>query len=85
MAPTKLKIGPLQDKTPVKLSIAADPDLHADLQDYARVYALSYGTEADVQDLIPSMLASFLASDAGFKRARKTLPTSHQPFTNTEE
>ena len=73
MTETKLKIGPLPDKTPVKLSISLPPELQADLQDYAAVYRRAYGIEAKVQDLVPNMLQTFLASDAGFKRARKHL------------
>ena len=73
MTETKLKIGPLPDKTPVKLSISLPPELQADLQDYAAVYQRAYGIEAKVQDLVPNMLQTFLASDAGFKRARKHL------------
>ncbi|WP_291078199.1 DUF2274 domain-containing protein [Hyphomonas sp.] len=68
-----LKIGKLPDTTPVKLSIAVPPDLQAELQDYAAVYAQAYGEAAKIVDLIPSMLASFMASDSNFKKARKTL------------
>ena len=74
MSETKLKIGPLPDQTPVKLNIALSPGLEADLKDYATVYRRAYGKEAKVADLIPNMLATFLASDGGFKRARKQLP-----------
>ena len=67
------KIGKLPDTTPVKLSIAVPPDLQTDLQDYARVYEQAYGAPAKPADLIPSMLASFMASDSNFKKARKAL------------
>lgn len=70
-----LKIGPLPDRTPVKLSLSIDPDLQRDLQDYADVYAEAYGAPASVADLVPSMLRALLDSDAGFKRARKQLTT----------
>lgn len=71
-----LKIGKLPDTTPVKLSIAVPPDLQAELQDYAAIYERAYGEKAKVADLIPSMLASFMASDSNFKKARKTLAAS---------
>ena len=71
MTDTTLKIGPLPDQTPTKLSIALPPDLQADLQDYAAVYQRTYGQAAKVADLIPTMLQVFLSSDAGFKRARR--------------
>ena len=76
MSETKLKIGPLPDQTPVKLSILLKRDLDADLHDYAAVYQRLYGQEAKVADLIPNMLQAFLASDSGFKRARRKL-TQH--------
>ena len=70
-----LKICKLPDTTPVKLTIALPPDLSADLQDYARVYEQSYGETAKAADLVPSMLAIFMASDSNFKKARKALDT----------
>ena len=85
MPTANLKIGPLPDKTPVKMSIALDPDLQADLKDYVRVYENSYGDKANISDLIPFMLASFMAGDSGFKKARKALANSSQPTTRKEE
>ena len=70
-----LKICKLPDTTPVKLTIVLPPDLSVDLQDYARVYERTYGEAAKVADLVPSMLASFMASDSNFKKARKALDT----------
>ena len=69
----ELKIGPLKDKRPIKLSIEVDPDLHADLKDYASVYERAYGQRADIKALIPSMLRTLMDADAGFKRSRKAL------------
>lgn len=85
MPSSHLKIGPLPDKTPVKLNIAIDPELRADLGDYARVYERSYGDKANITDLIPSMLASFMAGDSGFKKARKALAPINQSSTSKEE
>lgn len=73
MTATKLKIRPLPDRTPVKLSVALAPGLQADLQDYAAVYQQTYGEEAAISALIPQMLTAFLASDAGFRKARRAL------------
>lgn len=66
-----LKLGKLPDRTPVKLSITITPDLQAALQDYATVYAATYGAEEPVAELVPAMLAAFLESDRGFARSRK--------------
>ncbi len=68
-----LKIGRLPDTTPVKLTISLDPETKADLELYAQVYEQTYQEKAPVTALIPSMLQSLLASDSGFKKARRTL------------
>ena len=68
-----LRIGKLPDLTPVKMTIHVKPDTHRMLEDYARIYAQSYGEEIAPATLVPSMLASFLAADNGFKKARKLL------------
>ena len=68
-----LRIGKLPDLTPVKITVMVEPDIHRMLEDYAQLYAQSYGEKVAPAALVPSMLASFLASDNGFKKARKTL------------
>lgn len=68
-----LRIGKLPDLTPVKMTIHVEPDVHRMLEDYAALYTQSYGEKISPAALVPSMLASFLASDNGFKKARKTL------------
>jgi hypothetical protein len=71
-----LRIGKLPDLTPVKLSVTLDPDVHQMLEDYARIYGESYGEAVKPAELVPSMIAGFLATDNGFKRARKALKTT---------
>ena len=66
----ELKLAKLPDRTPVKLAIIVTPDLHQMLQDYAALYAETYGREESVAELIPAMLAAFLESDRSFVRAR---------------
>ena len=68
-----LRIGKLPDLTPVKITIQVDPELHQLLEDYARIYNESYDGSVGPAALVPSMLAGFLASDSGFKRARREL------------
>ena len=68
-----LKLTQLPERTPVKMPIQVSPALHAELQDYAAVYAQAYGKEESVANLIPFMLETFLAGDTGFKKARRTL------------
>ena len=68
-----LRIGKLPDLTPVKMTIQVDPELNRMLEDYARVYNESYEASVGPAALVPSMLAGFLGSDSGFKKARKLL------------
>ncbi len=68
-----LRLDRIPDRTPRKLTVAIEPDLHDSLSIYARLYAEAYGDEATIETLIPHMLEKFIASDTGFKRARKAL------------
>jgi hypothetical protein len=66
-----LKLGRLPDRTSVKISFQAGPDLARSLQAYAELYREIYGRDEAVADLIPRMLEIFLASDRTFVRAFK--------------
>ena len=68
-----LKIAKLRDMTPTKMSINVTPDLKSDLDIYARLYERAYGDKQDVTNLIPLMLEGFLASDSGFKKAKREI------------
>lgn len=68
-----LKLPKLPDRTPVKLAVTVTPDLHRTLNDYASIYNEHYGQSAPLTELVPHMLASFLASDRGFAKARESL------------
>lgn len=68
-----LKLKPLPDRVPVKLTITLSPDLKKALDDYARLYARTYGAEEPVAELVPFMLEGFLQGDHAFKKARKDL------------
>lgn len=65
-----LRLPKLPDRTPVKVSVQATPQLFADLTRYAALYKEAYGQEEAVSDLIPSMLTAFLDSDRAFAKAR---------------
>lgn len=71
-----LRLNQLPDRTPVRMTLALDPDLAAALADYAALYRQIYGTGEKPEALVPAMIEQFLASDAGFKRARKALHSS---------
>lgn len=68
-----LKIGPVADRVSVRLAIHLPPDAHDALADYARIHAKEFGRALSLADLAALMIERFLASDAAFKRARKTL------------
>jgi hypothetical protein len=70
-----LRLGQLRDRTPAKITLALDPDTHAALTDYAALYQQAYGHEERPETLAAAMIETFLASDAGFKRARRALHT----------
>ncbi len=72
----EIKLAKLPNRTPVKVSITVAPDLHAALSDYATVYNQNYGRSEPLAELIPHMLAAFLASDRGFAKARTSLPNA---------
>ncbi len=68
-----LKLAKLPDRTPVKLAITITPDLAHALGTYVTIYNRNYGDKAEVADLVPAMLESFLASDRAFAKARKDM------------
>ena len=76
-----LRLDRLPDRTPVRMSLSVDPELASALSDYAEIYRQTYGAEEKPETLIPAMIESFLASDAGFKRARRAL---HSNASNGE-
>ena len=47
-----LRLDKLPDRTPVKITIAADPELAAALADYAAIYRQTYGEEEKPEMLI---------------------------------
>src|SRR5471030_1715369 len=68
-----LKLTQLPDRIPVKLTITLQPDVKKALDDYAALYARTYGAQESVAELVPFMLESFLKADAGFRKGRKEL------------
>ncbi|CAH0355385.1 MULTISPECIES: DUF2274 domain-containing protein [Sphingomonadaceae] len=68
---TKLKLGPLADDRPVKLTVELPAAVHRDLAAYAAALAAETGGEAIAPEkLVSPMLAKFMASDRGFSRRR---------------
>lgn len=69
----KLKLGPLADDRPVKLTVELPATVHRDLAAYAAALAAETGEEAVTPEkLVAPMLARFMASDRGFVRGRRS-------------
>jgi len=69
---SKLRLGPIADDKPVKLSIELPGALYRDLIAYAEVLARESGQPvADPAKLIVPMLQHFIATDRGFAKARR--------------
>jgi hypothetical protein len=72
----KLKLGPLVDDRPVKLSVELPAAVHRDLVAYAAVLARTSGIAETIEParLIAPMLARFMATDRAFAKARRAPP-----------
>ena len=69
---TKLKLGPLADDRPVKVTVELPARLHRDLIAYAEVLGRTTGQSApDPAKLIAPMLDRFIATDRAFAKARR--------------
>lgn len=68
---TKLKLGPLVDDRPVKLTVELPATVHRDLVAYAEALAAETGGQpAPPEKLVAPMLARFMETDRGFRRHR---------------
>ncbi|WP_323041027.1 DUF2274 domain-containing protein [Gemmobacter sp.] len=69
---TKLKLGPLPDDKPVKVTLELPATLNRDLIDYAEVLTRETGRPVtDPIKLIVPMLERFIATDRAFAKARR--------------
>ncbi|MFN4011362.1 MAG: DUF2274 domain-containing protein [Pannonibacter sp.] len=72
---TKLKLGPITETKPVKVTVELPADLHRDLAAYADVLGRENGqSPTDPVRLIVPMLERFIATDRAFAKARRTTP-----------
>lgn len=70
---TKLKLGPIADDKPVRITVELPAALHRDLTDYGRLLA-DGGAPIEPAKLIVPMLERFVATDRGFAKARRAKP-----------
>lgn len=68
---TKLKLGPLADDRPVKLTVELPAAVHRDLVAYAAALAAETGVAPVLPaKLVAPMLARFMETDRAFRRHR---------------
>lgn len=78
---TKLKLGPIADDKPIKVTLELPASLHRDLTAYAEILGHEAGHAAsDPVRLIVPMLERFIATDRGFAKARRGTPSSGIPI-----
>ncbi|WP_131114769.1 DUF2274 domain-containing protein [Lichenihabitans psoromatis] len=74
---TKLKLGPIADDKPVKVTVDLPATLHRDLAAYAEILGREAGhPPADPIRLIVPMLERFIATDRAFSKARRSTSSS---------
>ncbi|MFZ5668572.1 MAG: DUF2274 domain-containing protein [Pseudomonadota bacterium] len=66
----KLKLGPLEDDKPVKISVELPAALHRDLLAYAELLGRESGQVVEPAKLVAPMIARFMATDRGFAKMR---------------
>jgi len=67
-----LKLGPLADDKPVKVTVDVPADVYRDLTAYAELHAAATGqTQHEPPKLIVPMLIQFMASDREFAKLRR--------------
>ena len=68
----KLKLGPITDDWPVKITVELPAALHRDLAAYAEALGREQGQPiADPVKLVVPMLERFIATDRGFAKVRR--------------
>ena len=68
-----LKLGPIADDKPAKITVELSAAVWRDLADYARLLAEESGRSVEPLRLVGPMLARFMATDRGFAKARRVM------------
>lgn len=66
----KLKLGPILDDKPVRLTVELTAETHRALVAYAEALRTQTGHGVDPARLVGPMVAKFIASDRGFTRRK---------------
>lgn len=82
----KLKLGPLADDRPVKMTVELPAAVHRDLVAYAEALGRETGKPIDEPaKLIAPMIERFMATDRGFAKARRDAAKKAPfPVTNSQ-
>jgi len=70
---TKLKLGPVVNDKPVRITVELPAGTHRDLVAYADVLASETGQAAEPTKLIAPMIERFMATDRAFAKARRSI------------
>lgn len=70
---SKLRLGPIVEDKPVKLTLELSGRLFRDLTDYASAHAEETGLAAPLalDRIAPAILERFIATDRGFVKSRR--------------
>lgn len=70
---TKLRLGPIAEEKPVKLTLEITGELMREIVDYAQVHAKLTGLASPLppERIIPAMIARFIAGDREFSKQRR--------------
>ena len=72
----KLKLGPILEDKPVRMTIELPGALHRDLVAYAEILSQESGQPlTEPSRLVVPMIQRFIATDRGFTRARRSRTT----------
>ncbi|MBB6427920.1 DUF2274 domain-containing protein [Sphingopyxis sp. JAI128] len=70
---TKLRLGPVAEEKPVKLTLELPGWLMREIMDYARVHARlnALGAPLPPERILPAMIDRFIAGDREFSKQRR--------------
>ncbi|RIA36807.1 hypothetical protein DFR49_4096 [Hephaestia caeni] len=75
----KLRLGPLEDDKPVKLSVELPAALHRDLIAYAEILGRESGKAVEPAKVVAPMIERFMATDRGFAKLRHASRSRSRP------
>ena len=70
---SKLKIGAIEDDKPVAMTIKLPAAVHRDLKTYAELIKRNGCRTIDLNSLVGTMIARFMATDRAFRKARRQM------------